>query len=105
MPERGNVFKIEVYYKKSKDLIYISHLDLYRLFCRALRRADLPFYIVGRFNPRPKISFFRAVKLGEEVKKEKVVFYLKENISVGEFVSRLNKVLPQEIQVFEDEQG
>jgi radical SAM-linked protein len=35
---------------------YISHLDLMRLFMRAMRRADLPLKMSEGFSPHPKLS-------------------------------------------------
>lgn len=93
-------FKIRVFYKKRGIMRYISHLDLYRLFMRALRRADLPFYLTKGFNPRPRISFKRAHKLGEEVEDGEVFFYLRENIPEQEFIEKMNRQLPPEIRIY-----
>lgn len=50
---------------------YISHLDLMRLFTRAMRRADLPLKMTEGFNPHPKFSIQRALKLGLRAKAKK----------------------------------
>jgi len=78
---------------------FISHLDLMRLFMRALRRAGLPIKMTEGFNPHPKLSIKRALKLGVESDNEEAVIVLKELISPEEFKERLQKQLPQGIQI------
>lgn len=78
---------------------YISHLDLMRLFMRALRRADLPLKMTEGFSPHPKFSIKRALKLGVESENEEACIVLKEQISPAEFKNRLQKQLPEGIEI------
>lgn len=78
---------------------YISHLDLMRLFMRALRRADLPIKITEGFSPHPKLSLKRALKLGLESDNEEATIILKEQISIQDFKDRLQKQLPEGIMI------
>lgn len=78
-------------------MIYISHLDLMRLFARAVRRAGLPIKITEGFSPHPKISLKRALKLGVESENEEATFTLKEPVSREEFKEKLQKELPEGI--------
>ena len=80
---------------------YISHLDLLRLFGRALRRAGLPFEISQGFSKHPEIVIKRALKLGLESDSEEAVFKLREKISEQDFRERMNKQLPEGIVVKE----
>lgn len=84
---------------------YISHLDLMRLFMRALRRADLPLKISEGFNPHPKISIKRALKLGLESENEEAAVVLKEFVRAEEFKQRLQKQLPAGIEIREAKLG
>jgi len=43
---------------------FVSHLDLIRLFDRAVRRAALPVSFTGGFHPGPRISIAQALPLG-----------------------------------------
>lgn len=81
------------------EMRFISHLNLMRLFERALRRARLPVRITQGFNPHPKISIKRALKLGIESKTEEAVFYLDDFIDPVEFKSRLNEQLPEGVKI------
>ena len=56
--------KLVFEFTKTGALIYISHLDLTRLFLRVLRMSGLrPSYSHG-FNPHPKMSFVLPLSLG-----------------------------------------
>lgn len=78
---------------------YISHLDLMRLFMRALRRADLPLKMTQGFSPHPKFSIKRALKLGLESDNEEASIILKERISLEEFKEGLQRQLPKGIEI------
>jgi len=78
---------------------YISHLDLSRLFNRALRRAGFRLYFSKGFNPRPVIRIKKALKLGIEGKDEEVEFLLEESIDPFDFKERFNKQLPEGVRI------
>ncbi|MCM8789696.1 MAG: TIGR03936 family radical SAM-associated protein [Candidatus Omnitrophica bacterium] len=78
---------------------YISHLDLMRLFLRAMRRADLPLKITQGFNPHPKFSIKRALKLGLESSTEEAIITLTRYVKPQEFKERLQKQLPEGIEI------
>lgn len=86
-------------YSKTGLMIYISQLDLLRLLQRALRRAELPFMLTKGFNPRPRMSFRRALKLGVESFDEEVTFYLELPMEAEAFRERLQKQLPEGIEI------
>jgi len=93
------VFNYQLVFTKIGVLKYISHLDILRLFQRALRRADFPLVFSQGFHPLPKIKFERALKLGVESKGEKLYLKLRELFTEKELIIRLNKQLPQGIQI------
>jgi len=91
--------KIGVIFSKKGDMKFISHLDLMRLFQRALRRETLPITMTKGFNPHPKFSITKALKLGVESENEEATFYLDSLIEPEEFRQRLNKQLPEGIAI------
>ncbi|MDP6686147.1 MAG: TIGR03936 family radical SAM-associated protein [Candidatus Omnitrophota bacterium] len=93
--------KMDIRFSKKGDLRCISHLDIVRLFQRAVRRAGLPVKLSEGFSPRYKISFERALKLGVESENEKAWVSMQEYISEKEFQIRLNEKLPEGIEVLE----
>lgn len=78
---------------------YISHLDLMRLFHRASRRAGIDLVLSKGFNPRPKISFKRALKLGLESDAEEATFQLTAKLTSEYFKDRLQAQLPEGITI------
>ncbi len=93
--------KVNITFSKKGLMKYISHLDLMRLFMRALRRAELPIKMTEGFSPHPKISIKRALKLGVESDNEEATFTLRELIDPRDFQERLQKQLPQGIFIKE----
>lgn len=93
------MYKLRTTFSKSKNMIYISHLDVMRSFMRALRRAKLPFFLSKGFSPRPKISFKKALSLGKESFSEEASFHLTEKIKEAEFIKRFNRELPEGISI------
>ena len=91
--------KLEMQFCKKGILRYISHLDLVRLFQRAVRRADLPVKLSEGFSPRYKIGFGQALKLGVESESERIIFTLRDWVNPEEFAKRMNGKLPEEIKV------
>lgn len=80
---------------------YISHLDLMRLLMRAMRRAQMPLKISEGFNPHPKLSIKRALKLGVESENEEASVVLREFLSPIDFKERLAAQLPEGIIIRE----
>jgi radical SAM-linked protein len=86
-------------FSKKGDMVYISHLDLMTLFRRAIRRADLPFFLTGGFSPRVKISMPKALKLGVESNSEEMSLWLTENVPEKIVEERLNVCLPEGVRI------
>ncbi|MGE5308312.1 MAG: TIGR03936 family radical SAM-associated protein [Deltaproteobacteria bacterium] len=88
-------------FSKTGRMKFISHLDLMRLLTRALRRAAIPVKISEGFNPHPKLSVARAIKLGLESEREEASIVLREPVNAIDFKERLNSCLPEGIRVVE----
>lgn len=93
------MYKVDFVFSKTGMMKYISHLDLMRLFMRAMRRADLPIKMSEGFSPHPKLSIKRALKLGLESEHEEAAIVLKLPVSPQEFKVRLQTQLPEGIKV------
>jgi len=86
-------YRIKIILHKSNEMIYFSQLDIMRILERALRRSTLPVYYTSGFNPRVKMSFGRAMKIGQEADEE-VTFYFIERIAKEELQIELSAQLP-----------
>jgi radical SAM-linked protein len=81
-----------------------GHLDLVRLFDRAVRRAALPIAFTGGFHPGPRISIANALPLGVSSSGEIVDFELTQKLEVTELHEKLAAQLPAEIPIYHVEE-
>jgi radical SAM-linked protein len=95
------MYTIDFAFSKTGSMKYISHLDLMRLFTRAMRRASLPLKMTEGFHPHPKFSIKRALKLGIESEHEEAKIVLTAYIEPQDFKTRLQVQLPEGITIKE----
>lgn len=93
--------KLKAVFSKTGDMRFISHLDLMRLFHRALRRAGLPVAITKGFSPHLKISISKALKLGVESEGEELIIDMSEETAPDIVKGLLNDKLPGGIRIKE----
>ncbi len=89
--------RIRMTYSKLGNLRFIGHLDLQRLFERALRRTNLPLRYTQGFSPHMRINLASALPLGFIGDAEQMDFWLDQEVSLDEISNRLNKALPAEL--------
>ena len=94
--------KLVLEFTKTGNLIYISHLDLSRLFLRVFRMAGIrPSYSCG-FNPHPRMSFTMPLPLGLHSICELLEFEtdeIKDPAEIPQAVKRVNERLPEGARV------
>lgn len=89
-------------FEKTGSAVWMSHLDLMRLFQRAFKRAGLPLTHTQGFNPRPSVSIALPLSVGVESVCELLDFDLEgEELPCGEIKDRLNGALVSNITVRE----
>lgn len=89
-------------FEKTGSAVYISHLDLMRLFQRAFKRAGLPLTHTQGFNPRPSVSIALPLSLGVSSECELLDFDLEgEMPGYEEMRDRLNCALISGVHVRE----
>ena len=93
--------RLRIAYTKVEDARYIAHLDLTRVFERAIRRAGISMSYTEGFNPRPKISFGFALAVGTEGEREYVDIDILEDLDLGEVLGRIQEQLPPGIRLLE----
>ncbi len=97
---------LRILFEKTGDAIYISHLDLMRLFCRAFQRAGLPLTHSQGFNPRPSVSIALPLSLGVRSCCELLDFDLTQrDVSCDEIRARLNAALIDGVRVLHVYEG
>jgi radical SAM-linked protein len=91
--------RYRITFTKQGALRYTGHLDLHKLWERAVRRAELPLAYSQGFHPQPKISLAAALPLGFSSRSEVMDMRLNQEISLDEIKERLRQNLPGGIQV------
>lgn len=91
--------KLRVIYSKSKEAIYLSHLDVSKVFQQALVRANMSVEYSKGFNPRPDLVFAHPLSVGIESTGEVVEIILTEKIDIPYFIKEMNKVMPSGITI------
>ena len=78
-------------FEKTGNAVWISHLDLMRVFQRAFKRAGMHLTHTQGFNPRPSVSIALPLSLGVESHCELLDFDLEgDRYSNEEICDRLN---------------
>ncbi len=82
-------------FEKDDSVKFVSHLDLIRVFDRAMRRAELPMGYSAGFNPHPLMTFAHPLGVGVASCAELVEITTSEHVEPHIFKERLNKKMPQ----------
>ena len=91
-----------ILFEKTGNAIYISHLDLMRLFQRAFKRAGLNLKHTQGFSPRAMVSIALPLSVGVESRCEVLDYELVDQaLSFEEIRDRLNATMPAGIRVLE----
>ncbi len=87
-------------FQKTGNAVWISHLDLMRVFQRAFKRAGLALTHTQGFNPRPSVSIALPLSVGVESACELLDFDLDgDAIPCEEICSRLNSALIEGVEI------
>ena len=87
-------------FEKSGNAVWISHLDLMRVFPRAFKRSGLLLTHTQGFNPRPSVSIALPLSVGIESRCELLDFDLEgEKIPNEEILQRLNNHLISGVKI------
>lgn len=89
-------------FEKKGSSVWISHLDLMRLFQRAFKRADLLLTHTQGYNPRPSVSIALPLSVGVESNCELLDFDLYGDVVANDEIrDRLNATLIEGVRVLE----
>ena len=87
-------------FEKTGNAVWISHLDLMRLFQRAFKRAGFPLKHTQGFNPRPSVSIALPLSVGVESVCELLDFELLGDLPpMEETKNKLNEALVSGVRV------
>ena len=88
-------------FEKGERIRHIGHLDIQRSVQRGLRRSGLPVAYSQGFNPHILITFASALSTGACGKREIMDVTMAEDVDAEEFLTRMNRAMPPEMQLKE----
>lgn len=103
-PQLGHKQRLRVTFAKGEEIKYISHLDLMRLWERALRRAGVPLLYSQGYNPRPKISIAFPLAVGVTGERELLDVMLESPMAPLDFATSVKRQLPAGASILEVEE-
>lgn len=86
-------------YEVKGSLAFLSHLEVMRLWQRAMLRCHLPIAWTQGFNPRPKLSLGPARNVGVEGLSEYLDAEFDGLVKSAELIEKLNGILPEGVTV------
>ena len=86
-----------ILFEKTGNAVYISHLDLMRLFQRAFKRGGLNLKHTQGFSPRAMVSIALPLSVGVESRCEILDYELvgQEELTCEEIRERLNRTIAE----------
>ncbi len=93
------ILRYRLVWTKTGPVRFLSHLELFRLLIRALKRAHIPLVYSEGYHPMPRISFASALPVGTESLHETLDMLVYDSESASTMEERLASQLPPGIQV------
>jgi len=93
--------RLRIRFSRGEEIKYISHLDIMRLWERALRRARIPLAYSEGFNPRPRISLAAPLSVGVTSEAELMDIFLSKMVSPHWFTAAVSQQLSRGIEILE----
>ncbi|MCE5197090.1 MAG: TIGR03936 family radical SAM-associated protein [Negativicutes bacterium] len=91
--------RIFLKFQKNAEVRWISHLDLIKVWERAVRRTQLPIAFSQGFNPRPKLSLATALAVGVSSEAEYIEMEFSEELPLKEILQRLSAQMPSGLPI------
>ena len=91
--------RLRIRFCRGEEVKFISHLDIMRLWQRALNRAGVPLAYSEGFNPHPRISLAAPLALGVISEAELMDIVLAKWVSPHSFTTAVGQQLPPGIKL------
>lgn len=92
---------VRIWFSKTGREKYISHLDLYRSFLKAVRRAKIPLWYTEGFNTHPYITFALPLSIMLESEKDAVDIRIEGEMTNEEVKEKLSAVMTPGIKILD----
>jgi hypothetical protein len=94
-PARPGTWRIVFAFRKTETAVFHSHLSVVEIFSMAFMRAGIPALYSAGFNPLPRLEIVAPLSLGIASEAEIAAMDTVSFFDAAEFLSRLNRCLPQ----------
>lgn len=91
--------RLRVTFSRGEEVKYISHLDMMRLWERALRRAGVPPAYSGGYSPHPRISIAAPLPIGVTSEGELLDVVVQRRVSPYYFIKVVSGQMPRGIAI------
>ncbi len=93
--------RLRVRFRRGEEIKYITHLDLMRLWHRAMRRAGIPLLYSQGYSPHPRISLAAPLAIGTTSDGELMDVHLERRVSPHHFDRTVSTQLPGGVSIVE----
>ena len=93
--------RLRVRFCRGEEVKFISHLDLMRLWQRALHRAGIPLAYSEGFSPHPQISLAAPLAVGVTSEAELMDIFCTKWVSPHWFTASVSQQLPPGIEILQ----
>lgn len=93
--------RLRIRFSRGQELKFISHLDIMRLWQRALNRAGIPLAYSEGFNPHPRISLAAPLAVGVTSDAELMDIILTKPVSPHFFTAAVSQQLPPGVKILQ----
>jgi len=93
--------RLRIRFRRGEEIKFISHLDIIRLWERALRRAQVNLAYSEGFSPRPRISLAAPLSVGVTSEVELMDIYLTRTVSPHWLAAAVNRQLPPDMKILD----
>lgn len=93
--------RLRLKFSRGEELKFLSHLDLMRLWERAIRRAGLPLAYSEGFTPHPQIAMAAPLSVGITSQAELMDVTLSRWLPPQTFTAQIEAQLPRGIELSE----
>lgn len=96
--------RLRIKFNRGNEVKYISHLDITRLWERALRRSGVPLAYSQGFSPHPQIALAVPLSVGMTSEAELMDISCTRNVTPQWLTDMVNRQLPPGIRVLQTQQ-
>jgi len=91
--------RLRIRFSRREEIKFISHLDIMRLWQRALHRAEIPLAYTEGFSPHPRLSLAAPLAVGVTSQAELMDVFCSKWVSPHFFTNAVSQQLPAGIEI------